>query len=124
MKKLKSQYQQSVKTPHPNDFFWKRFPNIKSVYYKKFSTQQEKSFYSMHCVEYKNYPLKIRVARGTWHVVLVLLKHGMTFQPMSTKLPKAGSIILKERISTIRNMCKNKKWERSKIHPKSWTLLV
>ena len=68
MKKLKSQYQQSVKTLHPNDFFWKRFPNIKSVYYKKFSTQQEKSFYSMHCVEYKNYPLKIRVARGTWHV--------------------------------------------------------
>lgn len=64
MKKLKSQYQQSVKTPHPNDFFWKRFPNIKSVYHKKFSTQQEKSFYSMHCVEYKNYPLKIRVARG------------------------------------------------------------
>ncbi|KJV41000.1 hypothetical protein [Acinetobacter brisouii] len=64
MKKLKSQYRQSVKTPHINDFFWKRFPNIKSVYHKKFSTQQEKSFYSMHCVEYKNYPLKIRVARG------------------------------------------------------------
>ncbi len=64
MKKLKSQYQQSVKIRHPNDFFWKRFLNIKSVYHKKFSTQQEKSFYSMHCVEYKNYPLKIRVARG------------------------------------------------------------
>lgn len=64
MKKLKSLYQQSVKTPCPNDFFWKCFPNIQSVYHKKFSTQQEKSFYSMHCVEYKNYPLKIRVARG------------------------------------------------------------
>ena len=64
MKKLKSQYQQSVTKPHPNDFFFFFLPNIKSVYHKKFSTQQEKSFYSMHCVEYKNYPLKIRVARG------------------------------------------------------------
>lgn len=64
MKKLKSQYQQSVKKPHPNDFSYKRFPNVKSIYHKKFSTYQEKSFYSMHCMEYKEYPLKIRVARG------------------------------------------------------------
>ncbi|MEG0199007.1 MAG: hypothetical protein RR676_17980 [Acinetobacter sp.] len=64
MKKLKYQYQQSVKKPHPNDYFWKRFPNMKSVYHKKFSTQQEKSCYSMHCIEYKDYSLKIRVARG------------------------------------------------------------
>ena len=64
MKKLKSLYQQSVKKSCSNDFFWKRFPNIKSVYHKKFSTKQEKSFYSMHYVEYKNYPLRIRVARG------------------------------------------------------------
>lgn len=64
MKKLKYQYQQSAEKPHPNDYFFKRFPNMKSVYHKKFSTQQEKSFYSMHCIEYKDYPLKIRVARG------------------------------------------------------------
>ena len=64
MKKLKSQYQQSVKKPHPKDYFYKRFPNVKSVYHKKFSTQQEKSFYLMHYIEYRDYPLKLRVARG------------------------------------------------------------
>ena len=63
MKKLKSQYKQSVKI-NPDDYFGKCFPNIKSVYFKKFSTHQEKSFYSMHCIEYKNYPLKLRIARG------------------------------------------------------------
>ena len=51
MKRLKSQYHQSVKKPHPNDYFYKRFPNVKSVYHKKFSTHQEKSFYSIHCIE-------------------------------------------------------------------------
>ena len=44
MKRLKSQYHQSVKKPHPNDYFYKRFPNVKSVYHKKFSTHQEKAF--------------------------------------------------------------------------------
>ena len=32
--------------------------------FKRFSTQQERSFYFMHHIEYKNYPLNIRVARG------------------------------------------------------------
>lgn len=64
MKKLKYQYQQPVKKPRSNGFFWEYFPNMKSVHYKKFSTQQEKSFYSIHCIEYKDYPLKLRVARG------------------------------------------------------------
>ena len=63
MKKLKYQYQQSIKA-HPQDYFWKKYPNLRSVYFKKFSTQQERSFYFMHCIEYKDYPLKIRVARG------------------------------------------------------------
>ena len=31
---------------------------------KKLSTQQERSFYFMHHIEYKGYPSKIRVARG------------------------------------------------------------
>lgn len=65
MKKLKYQYQQSVKTPHSHEFFLNYFPNMKSVYYKKFSTKQEKSFYSIHCTEYKDYLLKLRVARGS-----------------------------------------------------------
>lgn len=64
MKKLKYQYQQSVKKPRSNEFFLNHFPNMRSVYYKKFSTKQEKSFYSMHFIEYKDYPLKLRVARG------------------------------------------------------------
>ena len=63
MKKLKYQYQQSIKA-HPQDYFWKKYPNLRSVYFKKFSTQQERSFYFMHCIEYKDYPLKIRVAGG------------------------------------------------------------
>lgn len=64
MKKLKYQYQQSVKKPRSNEFFLNHFPNMRSVYYKKFSTKQEKSFYSMHFIEYKDYHLKLRVARG------------------------------------------------------------
>ena len=31
---------------------------------KAFSTHQERSFYFLHIIEYKDYPLKIRVARG------------------------------------------------------------
>ena len=31
---------------------------------KKLSIQQERSFYFMHHIEYKGYPIKIRVARG------------------------------------------------------------
>ncbi|WP_284078773.1 hypothetical protein [Acinetobacter nosocomialis] len=65
MKKLKYQYQQSVKTPHSNEFFLNHFPNMRSVYYKKFSTKQEKSFYSIHFIEYKDYPVKLRVARSS-----------------------------------------------------------
>ena len=63
MKKLKSQYHQSVKKPHPNDYFY-IYPNVRSSMFKEFSTHQERSFYFLHVIEYKNYPLKIRVARG------------------------------------------------------------
>lgn len=58
MKKLKYQYHQPIKTT-------KRYPNLRSSQHKKFSTHQEKSFYSMHYIEYRNYPLKLRLARGT-----------------------------------------------------------
>ena len=63
MKKLKSQYLQSVKA-HPDDYFSKRYPRIRSIYFKKFSIRQERSFYFMHHIEYSGYPLKIRIARG------------------------------------------------------------
>lgn len=63
MKNLKYQYQNSIKR-NPDDYFSKRYPNIKSLYYKAFSTRQERSFYFLHIIEYKDYPLKIRVARG------------------------------------------------------------
>lgn len=64
MKKLKFQYLQPANT-HPNDGIRKRYPHLRSVYHKKFSTHQELSFYFLHLIEYKNYPLKLRVARGT-----------------------------------------------------------
>ena len=63
MKKLKSQYKQSVHS-NPHDYFWQIYPNVRSSMFKEFSTHQERSFYFLHVIEYKNYPLKIRVARG------------------------------------------------------------
>ncbi len=57
MKKLKYQYQQSVKTSHSNEFFLNRFPNMRSVYYKKFSTKQEKSFIQYILLNIKITPL-------------------------------------------------------------------
>lgn len=65
MKKLKSQYKKSHHqqgTKHR--YFWKSYPNIRSSVFKQFSTHQERSFYYLHLIEYKDYPLKIRVARG------------------------------------------------------------
>lgn len=44
MKRLKSQYHQSVKKPHPNDYFYKRFPNVKSVYHKNSVHTKRKAF--------------------------------------------------------------------------------
>ncbi len=103
MKKLKYQYKQSVHS-NPHDYFWQIYPNVRSSMFKEFSTHQERSFYFLHVIEYKNYPLKIRVARGAG------LPHvGMIFQAMSIKLPKAGSTIPEDSISTTKNMSKNKK---------------
>ena len=64
MKKLKSQYYQPVNT-NTHDYLSDRYPNVRSAYFKKFSNQQERSFYFMHYIEYKDYPLNLRVARGT-----------------------------------------------------------
>ena len=64
MKKLKYQYRQSLKT-YSNGGIRNRYPHLKSLMHKQFSTRQELSFYFLHLIEYKNYPLKLRVARGT-----------------------------------------------------------
>lgn len=40
------------------------YPSINSHVYKHFSTKQENSFYFLHLIEYKTYPLKLRAARG------------------------------------------------------------
>ncbi|MDH1241555.1 MULTISPECIES: hypothetical protein [Acinetobacter] len=64
MKKLKHQYKQSIQSTR-HDYLWKVYPNVRSSIFKKFSFQQERSFYFLHRIEYKSYSLKIRVARGT-----------------------------------------------------------
>lgn len=38
---------------------------MRNAYFKKFSTYPERSFYFFHLIEYKDYPLKLRVARGS-----------------------------------------------------------
>ena len=64
MKKLKHQYRKSIQSTR-HDYFWEIYPNVRSSVFKKFSTHQERSFYFLHRIEYKDYPLKLRVARGT-----------------------------------------------------------
>lgn len=64
MQKLKFQYQRPVKN-YPNDDIRRRYPHLRSRYFKKFSAYQERSFYFLHLIEYKDYPLKLRVARGS-----------------------------------------------------------
>jgi len=100
MKKLKYQYQQSIKA-HPHDYFWKKYPNLRSVYFKKFSTQQERSFYFMHCIE-----LNIKTIRSKYvlPVVVVCPMFGMISRLMSINFPKVGSTIPNGKTSTIKNM--------------------
>ena len=57
MEKIKKQYQYEVSGR------WK-YPRLRSWYLKKFSTKQEKSFYFLHKIEYCEFPLKLRAARG------------------------------------------------------------
>jgi hypothetical protein len=104
VKNLKYQYQNSIKR-NPDDCFSKRYPNIKSLYYKAFSTHQERSFYFLHIIEYKDYPLKIRVARGNGLA--------QAWDDLPTYVYKVGSITPKESISITKSMSNNKKWESS-----------
>ena len=109
MKKLKHQYRQSIQSTR-HDYFWEIYPNVRSSVFKKFSTHQERSFYFLHSIEYKDYPLRLRVARGTYPMF------GMISQLMFMMLLKVGSIIQKERISIIANLIWNKLFRALRYH--------
>ena len=64
MKKLKQQYKYS-ETNSGCCFNWVYYPLLKNCLYKRFSTRQEKSYFYLHRIEYKEYHLKLRAARGT-----------------------------------------------------------
>ena len=64
MKKLKQQYRKAS-TIDPEGWRRNDYPYMRSWIVKELSTQQELSFYVLHKREYKDYPLKLRVARGT-----------------------------------------------------------
>jgi hypothetical protein len=67
MKKLKQQYRRAVsKRMTPRQTFEQGtiYPEVRSHTHKHFSTKQEQSFYVLHLVEYQDYPLKLRAARG------------------------------------------------------------
>lgn len=63
MKKLKRQYK-NVSIDAFGSVSWCWYPNLRSRYHKWFSTHQEKGYYALHCIEYRDYPLKLRAARG------------------------------------------------------------
>lgn len=62
MKKLKQQYRSHIKAD--GRFSWDVYPSVRSVAHKHFSTKQEKSYFFLHEVEYRDYPIKLRAARG------------------------------------------------------------
>jgi hypothetical protein len=69
-KKIKIQFKSAYKEEEEYFFIDKIFeyiiyPNKKSGYHRKFSTKQEKSFHSLHCIEYKEYGLKLRGRRSS-----------------------------------------------------------
>ncbi|SEG19257.1 hypothetical protein [Vibrio hangzhouensis] len=63
MKKLKSQYRYMT-TKEIRGVIWRDYVAIRSGTHKHFSTKQEKSFYFLHQIECKGYPIKLRAARG------------------------------------------------------------
>jgi hypothetical protein len=63
MKKLKQQYKYAKTFPGCRSG-WVYYPLLKNGLYKRFSTRQEKSYFYLHLIEYKEYPIKLRAARG------------------------------------------------------------
>ena len=62
MKKLKQQYRSLIKAD--GCFLWDVYPCVRSGTHKHFSTKQEKSYFFLHEIEYREYPIKLRAARG------------------------------------------------------------
>jgi len=60
MRKLKQQYRNAYKRGDG----WVIYPNVYSRVHKHFSTKQEKSYFFLHEIECKGYPIKLRAARG------------------------------------------------------------
>ncbi|QCR38171.1 hypothetical protein [Nissabacter sp. SGAir0207] len=63
MKKLKDHYK-FVKPCRPLGSPYTYFYRLRSLTFKQFSTKQERSYYYLHEIEYREYPLKLRKARG------------------------------------------------------------
>ncbi|GLS88979.1 hypothetical protein GCM10007916_00460 [Psychromonas marina] len=63
MKKLKSQYRHYINESNKL-YAWVYYPSIRSGMHKHFSTKQEKSYYFLHLIEVKGYPIKLRARRG------------------------------------------------------------
>ncbi|MDF9401367.1 hypothetical protein [Vibrio sp. 1180_3] len=64
MKKLKQQYRSHIKADGRFLWDWDMYPCVRSGTHKHFSTKQEKSYFFLHKVEYRDYPVKLRAARG------------------------------------------------------------
>lgn len=62
MKKLKQQYRGRIKCHRR--YNWDVYPSVRSGTHKRFSTRQEKSYFFLHEIECKGYPIKLRAARG------------------------------------------------------------
>lgn len=62
MKQLKPQYRSHIKAY--GTYLWDVYPSVRSGTHKHFSTKQEKSYFFLHKVECRGYPIKLRAARG------------------------------------------------------------
>ncbi|MGF1754750.1 hypothetical protein L4C33_14275 [Vibrio makurazakiensis] len=62
MKQLKQQYRERIK--YQIQYLGGLYPSIRSGTHKHFSTKQEKSYYFLHRIECRGYPIKLRAARG------------------------------------------------------------
>jgi hypothetical protein len=63
MKKLKQHYKYRLVAENTRGS-WYIYPTVRSGIHKQFSTKQEKSFYFVHLIECKSFPIKLRAARG------------------------------------------------------------
>jgi len=62
-KRNKSQYNLPFSCAE-SDTQYKMYPNVKSSCHKAFSLKQERSFFLMHSIEYREYNLKLRQKRS------------------------------------------------------------